>query len=183
MSAFDQALNVVLGWEGGFTDDFSDPGNWTGGRVNMGQLRGTNHGISAASYPALDIRGLTLEAAGAIYRRDYWDRVRGDDLAGPLALLVFDAAVNNGVGRAVRWLQQTADASQDGEVGPLTLAAVAERVSREGVTLVCGDYHALRLLFMSDLETWRTFGGGWARRLALIPFQSVLMKSDASDVA
>lgn len=57
MSAvLERAYAVVLGYEGGFTQDPRDPGNWTGGRIGHGQLRGTQHGISAAAYPNLDIR-------------------------------------------------------------------------------------------------------------------------------
>ena len=74
MTAFEQALAVVLGHEGGFCAERSDPGNWTGGAVGCGELRGTKFGISAAAYPAEDIANLTPEAAAAIYRRDYWDR-------------------------------------------------------------------------------------------------------------
>ncbi len=87
MDAFEQALAYVIGHEG---------------RCNAGECRGTNWGISAAAYPQLDIRALTLAQAGEIYRRDYWDRAICPQLPPPLALPVFDAAVSNGVGRAVR---------------------------------------------------------------------------------
>lgn len=172
MPAFDQAFAFVIGHEGGFTEDPRDPGNWTGGAVGRGQCRGTNHGISAAAYPTLDIRGLTPEAARAIYRRDYWDAANCGTLPPPLALLVFDAAVNAGVGRAVRWLQGAAGAAPDGVVGPRTLAAVR---SRSGLDL-CTEFGARRLLFTAALPTWSTFGPGWARRLSRLPLQATEMK-------
>ena len=123
MTSFDQAFAAVIGHEGGYTDDPRDAGNWTGGAAGQGALRGTNRGISAAAYPALDIAALTAADARAIYRRDYWDKVAGDSLPPPLALLVFDAAVNAGVGRAARWLQGAAGVHADGAIGPATLAA------------------------------------------------------------
>ena len=63
--AFDQAFAAVIGHEGGYTSDARDPGNWTGGAVGQGACKGTQWGISAAAYPALDIAGLTPAAARA----------------------------------------------------------------------------------------------------------------------
>ena len=100
MDAFEQAFKVVIGHEGGYTSNAADPGNWTGGRCGVGACRGTNWGVSAAAYPR-HIGALTLIQAQVIYRRDYWDRAQCGKLSAALALLVFDAAVNNGVGRAV----------------------------------------------------------------------------------
>ncbi len=172
-TSFDQAFAVVVGEEGGFTQDPADPGNWTGGAPGRGACRGTRWGVSAAAYPALDIAGLTLADARAIYRRDYWDRVCGDALPPPLALLVFDAAVNNGVGRAVRWLQAAAGAAPDGAPGPATLAAVRARPA----AALCAEVLAQRMVFMAALPTWPHFGLGWARRLCRLPFHANEMES------
>ena len=170
---------MVLDHEGGFCADRADLGNWTGGAVGSGVLRGTKFGISAAAYPAEDIANLTLEAAAAIYRRDYWDRVLGDRLSPPLALLVFDSAVNNGVGRAIGWLQGAVSATVDGRVGPETLAAVGAALRVRGNAAVCAEFLAQRLVFMTGLPTWRIFGLGWARRLSLLPYQSLTMNAGA----
>lgn len=173
MDIFSQAFAVVAGEEGGFTANPEDPGNWTGGQCGAGQCLGTKFGISAASYPTTDIAGLTIEEARAIYRRDYWAPVQGDALPPPLALLVFDAAVNNGVGRAARWLQQAVGVPQDGVIGPATLAAVRARAG-DGAALL-GAFQTERMVFMAALPTWRTFGRGWARRLCTLPFEAVKM--------
>ncbi len=172
-TSFERAFEVVVGEEGGFTDNPADPGNWTGGRCGQGRCVGTKFGISAAAHPGLDIAGLRLEEARAIYRREYWDVVRGDALPPPLALLVFDAAVNNGVGRAVRWLQQAAGVGADGVLGEATLAAVRARAG-DGVSLMA-EFQAQRLVFMAGLPTWRTFGLGWARRLCRLPYAAMTM--------
>ena len=142
-------------------------------RIGAGRCLGTKYGISAAAYPRLDIAALDLDDARAIYRRDYWDRVQGDALPPPLALLVFDAAVNNGVGRAVRWLQLAAGVKADAVVGPATLAAVAAYAG-SGAGLLT-EFQAQRMTFMAGLPTWRTFGLGWARRLCRLPFEAVQM--------
>lgn len=195
--AFERAFAVVLGHEGGYTADPTDPGNWTSGVPGRGECRGTNWGISAASYPDLPIRALTPDQAKTIYRRDYWDRIRGDRLPPPLALLVFDAAVNCGVGRAARWLQGVLGVVQDGAVGEVTLAALARRTGRRdssagpGEALasptgkdfaaaeafrLCAEFQAARLLYMTSLATWGRFGGGWAKRLCRLPFDATRME-------
>ena len=150
---FDQIFGLVLGHEGGFTVNPDDTGNWTGGARGVGELKGTNFGISAASYPHLDIPNLTVDDAKAIYRRDYWDQISGDHLPPALALLVFDAAVNNGVGRARQWL---------------TLAQAAQNPAAE--------FHARRINFMAQLPGWKNFGLGWARRLSRLAFEAAALK-------
>ena len=175
MSSFEQAFGAVLGNEGGYDETHGDPGNWTGGGVGRGELRGTKFGISAAAYPDLDIASLAQADAEAIYRRDYWNRVAGDKLEPPLALLVFDAAVNNGCGRAARWLQMAVGAVADGMIGDQTLAAVnAYLATRSGASL-CAEFMAQRLVYMAALPTWHLFGLGWARRLCNLPYQSLSM--------
>lgn len=159
MPAFETAFEVVVGHEGGYCNDANDPGGET------------KFGISRRAYPTLDIAALTLEDARAIYRRDYWNRVQADALPPPLALLVFDAAVNNGVGAAIRWLQMAAKVRVDGVLGPATLAACN---AARGASL-CAEFQAQRLTFMASLPTWKSFGLGWARRLCALPYQSLTM--------
>lgn len=170
---FALAFKLLIGHEGGYTDNPDDPGNWTGGKVNSGTCKGTNYGISAASYPSLDIAGLTLHDAMTIYERDYWRKAGCADLPARAAFIVFDAAVNNGVGRAVRWLQTVVGSPADGAYGPNTRRAVNAALGKDpsGDT-IAGEFHASRLRFMVELDTWKTFGGGWSRRLAKIPLQA-----------
>lgn len=173
MSNFDRMFDIVVGHEGGFTDNASDAGNWTGGVVGSGVCRGTRFGISAAAYPDLDIANLTIDAARRVYQRDYWQRLAGDRLPPALALLAFDASVNNGTGRAIRWLQQLVNVTQDGIAGEVTLHAIDRAAtSPDAIADLCVEFLALRLLFMSSLPAWKTFGLGWARRLCRLPFEA-----------
>lgn len=138
MSRFDDAFAFVIGVEGGLSMVRSDPGNWTGGKVGEGELRGTKYGVSAASYPALDIASLTLEDAEHIYRQNYWDAIGADSLPDPLALVAFDTAVNSGVGRAKQFLTKTQD---------------------------WRTFLDVRLAFLQGLSIWETFGRGWTNRV------------------
>ena len=171
MSVFDNAFRAVIGEEGGFTTNPVDPGNWTGAKCNVGQCRGTKYGISAAAYPTLNIAGLSLDDAKTIYRRDYWNHVCGDDLPPAFALIVFDAAVNSGPSRAIRWLQSALRVGADGVIGPITVSA-AQRSAGRGAEILA-EYQAQRLIFLASLPTWRTFGLGWARRVCTIQLEAL----------
>lgn len=169
---FDACFVMLIGHEGGLSIVSSDPGNWTGGHVGAGALRGTKFGISAAAFPTLDIPSLTLAQASAIYRALYWTKAGCPALPAQLALLVFDAAVNNGVSRSGKFLQTAVGATPDGLVGTATLAAVGRAMASRGLDGMCAEMQAQRLVFMASLSTWPVFGLGWARRLCRLPFQA-----------
>ncbi len=156
--SFARAFHVTIGEEGGFSADPADPGNWTGGAVGEGLCQGTKFGISARAYPTLDIAALTLAEAQAIYRRDYWAPVGGDAWPLALGILLFDAAVNAGVGAAIRWLQEVVGVAGDGVIGPATRAAVA----RAALSDLCARFQRARLIALPDA---RAFRAGWEIRL------------------
>jgi lysozyme family protein len=168
---FDAAFAVVVGVEGGYTDEPADPGNWTGGAVGVGDLRGTKWGISAASFPTLDIPTLPQRVAAAIYRAKYWDRLAGDALAPPIALISFDAGVNQGVGFAARTLQEAVGAGVDGVIGPATVRA-AHRFDNDPMPVVI-EIGARRALRYASLGTFPRFGLGWMRRLMRVATAAV----------
>ena len=170
-SLFDRAFAlVILGQEGGYQCMRDDPGNWTGRAVGAGVLRGTKFGISAASYPTLDIAGLTAAAAAAIYRMDYWNRIAGDDLPAAIGLLLFDCAVNQGVGFAARTLQHGVWVPVDGVIGPQTVRGVRAMHDLRGLLDFIGEQRALRYARDYDEDE---FGADWFRRLLCIFRHSV----------
>jgi lysozyme family protein len=153
MSDFDRAFAKVIGHEGGYVNHPADPGGET------------KFGITKRTYPDVDIRNLTLDGAKAIYKRDFWDKVRGDDLRWPVSFNAFDGAVNSGVSQSAKWLQRAAGLTGDrvdGKIGPVTLGAV----NAADPDIIAARYNGVRLQFMTDLKTWGTFGKGWARRIA-----------------
>jgi len=155
-------LAETLMFEGGYSSNPKDPGNWTGGKVGAGKLLGTQKGIAAASYPDRDIRNLTDAEIQSIYRQDFWNPVRGDDLPVGVDLSVFDAGVMSGPSRSAKWLQQVVGVKADGAIGPATLAALKAAAPRSVIKGHC----AKRLGFVQSLAIWNTFGKGWARRTA-----------------
>lgn len=160
--SFDISFQLVVGHEGGFSSDRDDRGNWTSGKVGVGKLNGTKYGVSAMAYPGLDIKNLTLEKAKEIYRSDYWNRCRCDDLPFPLDYVVFDAAVNHGVSRAVRFLQHAVGATVDGIIGPQTVTRAKAALDQSKVIT---SFCVARALFYTDIGTFQKYKRGWFNRL------------------
>lgn len=163
-SAFDTFIALVWAGEGpGLDRTPADRGNWTGGQVGVGELRGSRRGISAMAYPTLDIAALTDDQVCAIYRQDYWNRIAGDSLPPAVAVMAGDEAVNQGIAAAARDLQAAVGLAPDGVIGPVTLAAVR---ARNDAGALVEELTARRAVRYAGTGTFPTFGLGWMRRLA-----------------
>lgn len=139
---FDRSVAFVFDAEKGLSLDPDDPGNYTGGAVGKGELKGTKYGISAAAYPHLDIRNLTVEQARELYRKDYWQKSGADKLDWPLCLAHLDFAVNAGLGRA----QQALFSAGNDFI----------------------KYMAWRIDWYTRTRRWGLYGGSWIRRCAAL---------------
>lgn len=159
---FEKAFARLIGHEGGYSTDRNDPGNWTGGKVGKGVLKGTKYGIAANTYPNLDIKNLTLEQAKAIYKKDWWDKLGAEQLHPAIVYQLWDFAVNAGKSRAVKELQQVAGVIDDGILGAKTIAAVKALPVTDVLILLTAE----RLRFYTSLTTWGTYGKGWTNRVA-----------------
>lgn len=102
------ALRVIFKNEGGYQCLKNDSGNWTGGKIGKGVLKGTKFGIAAASYPKADIKNLTIEQAAWFYERDYFKPLKLDKIKSQwLATMFLDTAVNCGTGTAAILIART----------------------------------------------------------------------------
>ena len=90
---FTRALTFTLKWEGGYSNDPNDPGGET------------KWGISKRAHPELDIKNLTEGEAAKIYHTNYWTPLKCDKFDLPMAVCVFDTAVNCGVHRTTKLLE------------------------------------------------------------------------------
>jgi len=151
---FDAAFDQLLGHEGGFVDHPSDPG----GETNFG----VTVAVARANGYTGDMRAMPVSFARQVYRKEYWDAIRADDLPPAIRYAVFDGAVNSGNGQSIKWLQRAIGATDDGRMGPQTIAlaraAPPDAVLRRML--------AERLRFMTNLKVWPSFSRGWARRIA-----------------
>lgn len=172
--AFSSWCRFLVPTEGGYSTAPDDPGNWTSGKPGVGTLKGTKFGISAAAYPSLDIASLTLDAADGIRKRDYWDRVRGDELPPSVAFVLADAAYNSGPVTAIKQLQAQLGVDIDGDFGTVTmdsLKAQTEGMTQDAFGLdpleeFLSGFCARRLQFEAGLgRLWAENEGGWTLRL------------------
>lgn len=159
---FDEAIFRVLPHEGGFTINPMDRANWTSGQIGKGQLKGTKFGISAMTYPQLNIKDLDWAQAKAIYRRDFWRPLKADQLPYGVAYQLLDFSINSGIGNAVKALQRAIGVTADGVFGPVSLAALQKKSESDLIMLILAE----RLEFMASAASWTDFGRGWARRIA-----------------
>ena len=151
---FDQAFDILLKHEGGFSDHAADPG----GKTRFGITEAVAREVGYRG----DMRELPLDLAKRIYKDRYWDAVRAEELPEAIRYAVFDAAVNSGPRQAIRWLQRAVGVRDDGLIGPQTIAAGRAADPQALLRRML----SARLRFMTDLPAWPTFGRGWARRIA-----------------
>ena len=147
MTDFEAAFSHVVGLEGGYVDDPADPGGET------------KFGISKRAHPDVNIKNLTLEQARAIYHEHYWLPAQCHRLPYPLNAYVFDSAVNQGVGAAVRMLQAAAKVKEDGVLGPVTIAAVAHDAD------IAHKFMAERAIRYFGTMNFYRYGKGWLKRI------------------
>ena len=154
---YDHCLEMILHHEGGYVNHPKDPG----GETNLGVTKRVyeEHGGEK------DMKDLTVEDVAPIYKKSYWDRVKGDELPSGLDLCVFDFGVNAGTGRAAKYLQNLVGATADGAIGPGTLGKVNEYVEENGLEETIEQYQANRQGYYEQLSTFETFGRGWTRRV------------------
>ena len=166
---FEKCLELLLKHEGGFVNDSRD----NGGMTNLGVTikvweEWVGHPVSEK-----EMRSLTPLMVAPLYKRKYWDACRADELISGLDYCVFDVAVNSGVGRAIKLLQQTVGATPDGGYGSITAALVkeAEKDPKKVISLFC----ARRLEFLQSLKSFPVFGNGWSRRTAEVKEKALLL--------
>ena len=147
--SFDKAFQLTVGLEGGYSNNPADPG------------LETKYGISKRSYPAVDIKSLTLEQAQAIYRRDYWQAASCERMPPKIAIAVFDAAVHHGPKTAVKLLQRALRVADDGEYGRITHGTLQSRDTNETLDLLL----AQRAIYLTTCPAWPTYKLGWLKRL------------------
>ena len=154
---FSEALEVILHHEGGYVNHPKDPG----GETNLGVTKRVYEDFGGEK----EMKDLTKEDVEPIYKQNYWDRVKGDDLPEGLDLCIFDFAVNAGPGRAAKFIQRLVGTTVDGGIGPNTLKCIDDYVKESSVAETIEKYQSMRQEYYEGLSTFETFGRGWTRRV------------------
>lgn len=177
MSAFDVAFEQLIGLEGKYSNDERDPGNWTGGAVNNGELKGTMYGISAASYPDMDIVNLTLSKAKAIYLTDFWGKLRCSALPDVIAIALFKEGVNLGVWGAAKAFQRSLKVQPDGVIGQITIGLATSKPVKEVLEGFLGEcaYN------YTQMSNFKVDGRGWLSRVIKTAVEAQLSTTELSN--
>ena len=155
-STYDICLPLLLGHEGGYTNDVRDPVAQRISASRSSTIEKIKPDVTAA-----DVRAMSIEQAKRIYRARYWDVQRCDELPAGVDYAIFDYGVNSGIGRSGKVLRRLLNVP--GNTDTVEDAVIAAALASDAATLVeaiCGE----RLRFLQSLKTWSAFGTGWARR-------------------
>lgn len=148
----DKAFTILMGFEGGLSNNAADKGGLT------------KYGIARASHPDVDIINLTQDQAKAIYLKEYWNTSGCDKLKFELQYIHFDTAVNMGVGAAIKLLQKACGVESDGVIGSYTLNA-SQSVTPE-VYLLHRLMHYNSIVVNDSSQL--VFLKGWTNRVAAL---------------
>lgn len=162
------ALKFTLPFEGGYSYDKDDPGGETKYGIDTPTF---DMAKSKGLVKSQTVKDLTLEEAQKIYEELYYKPAKCDEMPAWLAVMVFDTAVNQGIGTAIRLLQQAlnkfgADLTVDGEIGAETLGAIKKAIDKpkDLITWFC-TFRALRYVFIITAnKRLEKFAPGWFRR-------------------
>ena len=156
-SNYNKCLETILHHEGGYVNHPKDPG----GETNLGVTKRVylEHGGTK------NMKDLLVEDVAPIYKKGYWDKMKGDELPNGLDLCVFDFGVNAGPGRSAKYLQTMIGTVADGGIGPNTLKKLGEYVEKHGIEKCIEDFQGARQDYYEKLSTFATFGKGWTRRV------------------
>jgi lysozyme family protein len=155
---YNEALKAILKHEGGFVNHPRDPG----GMTNLGVTKKVWEEWVKHPVDEKAMRALTPELVSPMYKKKYWDAVKGDELPDGLDYLMFDFAINAGPGRAIKTMQKAIGTTPDGAIGPKTMQSLKEM----NPTQLIEKFSVEKESFYRSLPTFQTFGKGWLRRVA-----------------
>lgn len=171
------AINKVLEHEGGFVNDPSD----SGGATNFGITQKVYEAFKGRTVSVLEIQKMPKSDAILIYKREYWDKVQGDNLKSyKVAFALFDQAVNRGPSSAIKAAQKVVGIPQDGKIGAATLGKINQTDEKVFLEKFLADaiafYNKLAVTRPKDAK----FLSGWLSRVNSIsdyvgvkPYQAV----------
>jgi lysozyme family protein len=164
---WDKCFDLVIVNEGGYVDNPSDPG----GATNLGCTKAVWEQYVGHEVTKDDIKKLTKEDVKPLYKKRYWDAIHGDAIPSGLDYSIFDAAINSGVTRASKWIQEIVGVPADGAIGNNTVAAITQI---NPVTLI-NEFCDKRQTFLESLKTFPVFGKGWTKRVKEVRNRSLDM--------
>jgi len=156
---FRLCLAHVLKAEGGYVNHPND----RGGATNMGITQKVYDAVrDTKMIPRRSVKEITQAEVESIYANGYWNPAKCREFPPKVAAVLFDAAVNHGVGRAVRLLQRALDLKEDGAIGPITLKQASEFLAPEAFLKTREQFYRV---FVDAKPDQAVFLKGWLNRI------------------
>jgi len=163
---WNESFEMVIAHEGGFTNDQRDTGN----HLPDGRQGSTMLGCTQANWEAYvghkvtqdDMKKLTKDDVKPLYKKNYWDAVRGDELPTGVDYAAFDFAINAGPSASRKMIQRALGVTADGAFGPITMTMIEKADAKD----LMHKFSEAKTNFYKSLGNFNVYGKGWLRRVA-----------------
>lgn len=164
---WNKSFDLVIVNEGGYVDNKLDPG----GATNWGCTQAVWEGYIGHKVSVDDMKALTKEDVKPLYKKRYWDAIHGDAIPSGLDYCLFDCAINSGVNRSAKIIQEIVGVFADGAIGNNTVSAITQLNPVTAINEFCDKRQA----FLESLKTFPVFGKGWSKRVSEVRTRSLEM--------
>lgn len=164
---WNKSFDLVIVNEGGYVDNKLDPG----GATNWGCTQAVWEGYIGHKVSVDDMKALTKEDVKPLYKKRYWDAIHGDALPSGLDYCIFDCAINSGVNRSAKIIQEIVGVFADGAIGNNTVSAITQLNPVTAINEFCDKRQA----FLESLKTFPVFGKGWSKRVSEVRIRALEM--------
>jgi len=164
---WNKSFDLVIVNEGGYVDNKLDPG----GATNWGCTQAVWEGYIGHKVSVDDMKALTKEDVKPLYKKRYWDAIHGDAIPSGLDYCLFDCAINSGVNRSAKIIQEIVGVFADGAIGNNTVSAITQLNPITAINEFCDKRQA----FLESLKTFPVFGKGWSKRVSEVRIRSLEM--------
>lgn len=164
---WNKSFDLVIVNEGGYVDNKLDPG----GATNWGCTQAVWEGYIGHKVSVDDMKALTKEDVKPLYKKRYWDAIHGDAIPSGLDYCLFDCAINSGVNRSAKIIQEIVGVFADGAIGNNTVSAITQLNPITAINEFCDKRQA----FLESLKTFPVFGKGWSKRVSEVRIRALEM--------
>ena len=164
---WNKSFDLVIVNEGGYVDNKLDPGVAT----NWGCTQAVWEGYIGHKVSVDDMKALTKEDVKPLYKKRYWDAIHGDAIPSGLDYCLFDCAINSGVNRSAKIIQEIVGVFADGAIGNNTVSAITQLNPVTAINEFCDKRQA----FLESLKTFPVFGKGWSKRVSEVRTRALEM--------
>jgi len=164
---WNKSFDLVIVNEGGYVDNKLDPG----GATNWGCTQAVWEGYIGHKVSIDDMKALTKEDVKPLYKKRYWDAIHGDAIPSGLDYCLFDCAINSGVNRSAKIIQEIVGVFADGAIGNNTVSAITQLNPVTAINEFCDKRQA----FLESLKTFPVFGKGWSKRVSEVRIRAIEM--------